>query len=97
MGLGVLFPAWIQYVCDLQPPIFDRWADRVWGADGMGAGVAAMKAKLRQWGHPTSLRELGVSESQIPQIAANAAQIGQIGNFKKLDEADIAEVLRLAY
>jgi len=96
-GLGILFPAWVQYAYEVNPPIFDRWADRVWGAEGMAAGAAAMKAKVKQWGHPTSLRQIGIAESQLAEIAANAAQIGQVGNLVKLKEPDILEVLKLAY
>lgn len=96
VGLAILFPAWIQYMYDECPPIFDRWARRVWSAETMAEGVAAMRAKLEQWGHPTRLRQIGVDESEIGEIAANAAQIGEIGNLRKLREGDIAEVLKLA-
>ena len=42
-GLGVLFPAWILYVKDYNAPTFARWAQNIWGIDGVEAALEKMR------------------------------------------------------
>ncbi len=95
-GLGVVFPAWIEYCKEADPRIFKRWARNTWDARSVDRAIAAMKAKIRSWGVATTLAGIGVDGSQIPEIAANAVEFGPIGVIKKLTEDDIINILRLA-
>ncbi len=49
-GLGVLFPAWIEYCRDRNPVLFARWAERVRGADSVAGGITAMREKIASLG-----------------------------------------------
>ena len=95
-GLGVVFPAWITYCQDADPELFKRWAGNVWGEENTENGVSAMKGKIREWGSPTTLAELGVKRSQIREIAVNAVEFGLTGVLKQLTEDDIVDLLSLA-
>ncbi len=95
-GLGVVLPAWIAYCQHVKPNLFRRWAKNVWGADSVDDGVKAFRAKIRTWGNPVTLRELGVLDEQIPSIAANAVEFGLTGMVKMLSDEDIRAILRSA-
>jgi alcohol dehydrogenase YqhD (iron-dependent ADH family) len=95
-GLGVVFPAWITYCQDANPALFKRWAKNIWDAESVEDGVSAMKAKLKEWGAPTTLAELGVKRPQIRDIAVNTVEFGLTGAVKQLTEDDIVNLLSLA-
>jgi alcohol dehydrogenase YqhD (iron-dependent ADH family) len=95
-GLGVIFPAWIEHCHAAEPWIFERWARNVWGAGDVLAGVAAMRAKIEEWGGATTLGELGIDAGQIDEIADNAVAFGITGAVKELDRADICDILQSA-
>jgi len=95
-GLGVITPAWIEYCHSASPGIFSRWAENIWGEKDVKSGVAAMRAKIKEWGGATTLAELGIKESQVEEVASNAVDFGLTGSMKKLTKEDIAEILMLA-
>jgi alcohol dehydrogenase len=97
MGLGILFPAWIQYLQSCNRPQFQRWAREVWNGDSVEAGIANMKATLTRWGAPTSLRQLGITKPELKTIAANACMVGLLGQLKPLALADVESILELAW
>ncbi|MCM8775296.1 MAG: iron-containing alcohol dehydrogenase [Candidatus Omnitrophica bacterium] len=96
-GLGVIFPAWILYCQSVNPPIFKRWAKKMWDADTVQVGVDRMRAKIRSWNGATTLQELGVPRSQLSKIASHTLDYGMTGNIKKLTYHDIMKILNLAY
>lgn len=96
-GLGVIFPAWILYCHNANPTTFTRWAKNVWGQDNVEAGVAAFRARLKSWGAPTTLRELGVPEDRVDDIAANAFLGGMTGAVRRLDLDDYKRILHSAW
>lgn len=96
-GLGVIFPAWMQYVEQANPAQFARFARNVWGCATLAEAIAAMKTKIKAWNGQTTLRELGVPEAALPEIAANAVLRGPVGRLKPLEQADVEAILRLAY
>ena len=95
-GLGVLFPAWILYMKDLNAPTFGRWARNIWGAESVEDGVARMRQTFQGWGAPITLGELGVREADISAIVDAALKVGVLGKLKELTGEDIAAILRLA-
>jgi len=95
-GLGVVTPAWIEYVQDTNPDIFRRWAENVWGGKDIKDGVVAMREKIKEWGNPTTLAEFNIKESQVEEIASNAVDFGLTGSLKVLTKEDIMEILLLA-
>lgn len=95
-GLGVVLPAWIAYCHDAKPELFRRWAKNVWSANSVDEGVKDFREKIRSWGNPITLRELGIEEEQIPAIAANAVEFGLTGVVRVLSDEDIRAILRSA-
>jgi len=64
--------------------------------DDLDAGIQALKDKIRSWGGATSTQELGISRARLKEVAHNACIAGDVGTIKKLKEADVLEILRLA-
>ncbi|MFO8144813.1 MAG: iron-containing alcohol dehydrogenase [Candidatus Syntrophosphaera sp.] len=97
-GLGVIFPAWIEYVSEKDPARFLPWAKKVWDADGVPLALRRFRDKISEWGSPTSLRDLGIKESDLPQvrdiILNSRDRVGKIVSFTR-DE--IESLLMLAY
>ena len=64
------------------------------------AGIDAFAAFLKEVGLPTSLREIGVTEDQLPEFARRAgATAGQdrIGGISKLTLDEVVEIYKLAF
>jgi alcohol dehydrogenase YqhD (iron-dependent ADH family) len=95
-GLGVLFPAWIEYLKDHNAPTFGRWAKNIWGADSVEAGIEKMRQTFQGWDAPITLGDLGVIDADIPAIVEAALKVGVLGKLKELTGEDIAAILRLA-
>jgi alcohol dehydrogenase YqhD (iron-dependent ADH family) len=59
-------------------------------------GVFRMKNFFRSIGLPVSLADAGLDTSRIGEMAKRAVKFGPPGNYRKLDEADIEAIYRLA-
>jgi len=94
-GLAVVFPAYIKYVNDFNPPAFKRWAENVWGVSTVDEGIDKMKEKLQSWGAPITLGQLNINESEIPAIVDNVMQRNKIGFKRVLSRGDVEEILKL--
>ena len=102
-SLSVMMPAWARYLCKRHPVPFARLAEAVFdvfdGSDEERAveGIDLLEDFFRSVGAPTTLRELGVKESDIERLAANASARGNFGVLKSLDANDVLEIYKLAY
>jgi alcohol dehydrogenase YqhD (iron-dependent ADH family) len=96
-GLGVVFPAWIEYCAPQHQDIFLRWAHNVWNVDTVEDAVAQFRNRLKKWGHPTTLLELGVDAATIPAIAENAFAFGLPALVQPLSVIEMQEILMRAY
>lgn len=104
-GLAVMFPAWMEYVCDANPMRFAFYGYEVFGlcptgdvvADALSA-IDETRAFFASLGMPTTLEELGVFEEDIermiPTLRANKGEC--FGRFKRLGLDDAREIYRLA-
>jgi hypothetical protein len=52
---------------------------------------------LKRWGSATNLRELGIRESQLPEIRDLLLTYGPIGEIVRFRAEDIEALLMLAY
>lgn len=96
-GLGVVFPAWIEYMSEKDPSRFLRWAKNVWGEENVSRGVHRFRDKLEAWGMATSLRDLGIRENELQEIVKLIMQSPRIGAVSKFSAADVESLLMLAY
>ena len=96
-GLGVIFPAWIEYVSERDPKRFNFWAREVHGSDSVARALRHFRDKIQSWGSATSLSELGIRQSQLPDLRDIILDSGELGKVIKLGPADIEALLMLAY
>jgi len=101
-GLAIVFPNWMKYVYQERTDRFVQYAVRIWNIDPAGktedevaiAGIEATRAFLKKLGTPSTLGELDIDDRDIERMAKEAVRFGPIGYFKKLDENDVANILR---
>lgn len=102
-GLAVVSPHYYRYVALYGLDKFVRFAQKVWKVDTTGmtkeqaamAGIDKLAEFIQELGLPTTLRELGVTSPEMAKEIANSTYPG--GGYKKLDTADIQEILKQAY
>ncbi|NPV89087.1 iron-containing alcohol dehydrogenase [Coprothermobacteraceae bacterium] len=95
-GLAVIYPAWIGHVWMEREAVFHRWAQNIWGSYSMSVALERMRSTFKRWGLPTTLRELGVSKQELPDLAANAAS-KPLGTVKPLNYDDVMRILEAAF
>ncbi len=95
--LGVIFPAWMRYVCSENEHLFLQFSKRVFNVDSIDDGIREFQAFLIRIGMPTSLEQIDfTNKSDFEKIASNLAKInpsGTIGNFKRLTKSDLINIL----
>jgi len=96
-GLGVIFPAWIEYVSEREPNRFSWWVKEVCEEDSVARALRKCRETLKRWGSATNLRELGIRESQLPEIRDLLLTYGPIGEIVRFRAEDIEALLMLAY
>ncbi len=103
-GIGVLYLGWAKFICHLDYPKFARFARVVFDVheqnDEKAAiiGITEMRKFYLSLGMPTTLKELGIKESDIPSIVKLASGNGTrvIGHYPQpLEAKDIESVYRL--
>ena len=107
--LGVIFPAWMQYVYKTNIDRFAQFANRVFDIDtNLIDAEKAIVLAIDQFKHflktiemPATLREMGIHDkTRYTEIARNCVkymQSGTIGNFVRLSPKDIVNILEIAY
>ena len=99
-GLAVICPAWMKFVSKKNPFKFEQFAERVWNVKGADAGISAFEKFLKDIGMPSSIKEFGAKEEDIPKLARHIGRVSEteknFGGYVKLDVADVEEIYRLA-
>lgn len=103
-GLAVVFPAWMKYVYHTDINRFVQFAVRVWDVDyAFGdlkrsalEGIERLKKFYQGLGLPVSLKEMNIPDDRLEEMAEKATKNGPLGNFKKLNQADVLSILKLA-
>ncbi|MDP2173061.1 MAG: iron-containing alcohol dehydrogenase [Candidatus Cloacimonadaceae bacterium] len=96
-GLGVIFPAWIEYMSERDPKRFQYWAKNVWGEDSVSHALRSLRDKIESWGSATNLRDLGIKINDLPKILEIIMSSKTIGAVSKFNSAEIEALLMLAY
>ena len=107
-GLTAVWPSWARYVYKNCLPRFVRFAVNVMGVAPAAtdeetalAGIAAMESYFSSIGMPVTIKELlgrVISEEEVLLLARNCALAtgGKVGNAMVLNEADMANIYRMA-
>ena len=103
-GLAVLFPSWMRHVYKHRLDIFVQFAVRVWNVEPdfqdpeetALEGIGRLRAFFRRIGLPTTLRELGIPDDRLEEMALRCTDSGvsKIGGFVKLGKDDVISILR---
>jgi len=107
-GLAVINPAWMKYVASKHKGlnrgrqfalnVFNVQDNLYYQERVVYEGIARWEQFLKSIGMPTTLKELGIYEDDIPKLAAHVAYEadGTRGKYVPLKKADVEEILRLA-
>lgn len=102
-SLSVIMPAWSRYLYEDNPVPFARLGENVFdiydGSDEDKAidAIESLEDFFKEINAPTTLRELGIKESDIEKLAENACKLLPFGSLKELNEEDVNEIYNLAY
>jgi len=103
VGLAILTPAWMEYVLNEETiHMFVEYAQNVWQIKGTKDATVAKKGikKTQEFfsslGMPTTLREVGVKENKLEDIAQKTVLFGDVGKLKKLGKNDVLTILKNA-
>ncbi len=100
MTLAAVSLPYYRHIMPCGLPKFARFAREVWGVSADGkteqelaeAGLCAMESWMRELGLAMKISELGATRSDIEAIA-NATILLE-GGYKKLDKAEVVEILK---
>ena len=105
-ALAVIFPAWMKYVYKHDVPRFCRFAVNVMGVEPdffheeetALKGIQALENFYRSIGMPVTLKELGVPDTQLRELAEKVKRNpdGTVGQFVKLNTEDCLAIYELA-
>jgi hypothetical protein len=103
-GLAVVFPAWMKKVYTHDVARFAQFAQRVWNveydfrdpAQSALEGIRRLRAFFHDIGLPVTLKELGVRDDRLVEMARKCTERGPVGNFVKLSCDDVVAVYNLA-
>jgi len=103
-GLAILTPYWMEYVLSEETTDkFVEYAQNVWQIKGRNDLAVARKGieKTREFfanlGMPKTLRDVGVKEDKLEDMAEKTVLYGDVGKFKKLGKNDVLAILKNAF
>ncbi|MDO5725355.1 MAG: iron-containing alcohol dehydrogenase [Tissierellia bacterium] len=97
--LAIIFPAWMEYVKDINPNRIIRFGKEVFrlGEDTtVEETIKAFREFLKDIGMPLYLKDLNIGETDIEEMAKKCTLYGDVGTFKKLNCTDVENIYRLA-
>ena len=100
-GLSVVVPAWMKYQAVQNPTKFSQFAERVFqisaknDSEKASAGIRQLTGWFHKSGSPTSLAELKIPVTDIPNISENALKLAKIWRLRDYDQKMIEEILLL--
>lgn len=105
VGLAILTPNWMEYVLDDNTvDNFVEYGVNVWEIDKNEDKYSiAHKAidKTREYfislGIPSTLKEVGICEDKLEEMAKAATQYGSVGSFKSLDTEDVLNIYKASF
>ncbi len=102
-GLGIIMPAWMEYLYKNDIRKFSRFAEKVFyvnfpnKAKQAFEGISKLRNFISSLNKPTRLREIGIKKEDISKIAKNASLSLPFGSLKTLTYDDIVSILELAF
>lgn len=104
VGLAILTPHWMEYALnDATVDKFVEYGINVWGLDSSVDkyeiaynGIKKTKEYFVSLEIPSSLREVGIGEERLEEMAKQATVNGKLGSFKPLEAEDVLNIYKAA-
>ena len=104
VGLAILTPHWMEYALDKHTvDSFVEYGVNVWGINPTVYNFKIARLAIQKTrdffvsvGLPSTLREIGIGEEKLEEMAEHAVSNGKIGNFKPLDAQDVLNIFKAA-
>lgn len=101
-GLAIVHPMTLKYIYKDHLPRFVQFAKNIWNIDSTGktdneialAGIEALRAYFKSIGAPTTLSEVHIPESAIPEMAAVTRRLKT--TYTEFTVQDIENIMRSA-
>jgi len=105
VGLAILTPHWMEYVLnDDTLNKFVEYGVNVWNIDEnldkyeiAHKSIEETKKYFVSLGIPSTLREVGIEEEKLEEMAKQATVRGSLGNFLPLDSKDVLNIYKAAF
>lgn len=89
--LSIVIPAWMQWYKEENKPQFERFAKEIFGLTSAEEGIKALKNWFKKIGAPVSLKEVNISEEEIPAIAENGYNLAKVLRIESIYSKEIIE------
>ncbi|MBU3101978.1 MULTISPECIES: iron-containing alcohol dehydrogenase [Clostridium] len=105
VGLAILTPHWMEYALnDNTVNKFVEYGVNVWGLDEScdkyeiaHNAIKKTREHFVSLGIPSTLREVGIKEEKLEEMAKQATVRGKLGSFKPLDTQDVLNIYKAAF
>lgn len=105
IGLAILTPHWMKYVLDdYSVEKFVEYGVNVWEIDKnqdrykiANEAINMTREYFISLGIPATLREVGIEEDKLEEMAKQATRWGDLGSFKPLKTQDVLNIYKAAY
>lgn len=105
IGLAILTPHWMKYVLDDNSvEKFVEYGVNVWEIDKnqdrykiANEAINMTREYFISLGIPATLREVGIEEDKLEEMAKQATRWGDLGSFKPLKTQDVLNIYKVAY
>lgn len=101
--LSIIIPQWMKYVYEEDVERFAQYAVRVWDADKSMSkkeqalyGIEKTKEFFRSVNVPVSLKEAGIDESRLEEMAQKCCINGPVGGFMPLYTEDVLKIYQMS-
>lgn len=89
--LSIVIPAWMDWYKDENRPQFDRFAKEIFGLSNAEEGITALKDWFKKIGAPVSLKEVNITEAEIPDIAENGYNLAKVWGIENIYTKEVIE------
>ena len=103
-AIAIIFPAWMKYVFKKDIELFYKFAVRVFDIDPSSGtqesialeGIERLILFFKSLDLPIYLKDVGVGEEGLEEMAEKTMLFGPIGRFIELDKHDVLNIYKLA-
>ncbi|BDR71530.1 NADH-dependent alcohol dehydrogenase [Clostridium tetani] len=105
IGLAILTPYWMEYVLDDSTlDNFVEYGISVWNINNKedkyniaNKAIEKTREYFTSLGIPSTLKEVGIEEEKLVEMAKAATRRGDVGGFRPLKEEDVLKIYKLAF